>query len=357
METALFDFDLPPRLIAQQPAEPRDASRLLVLERQTGAVHHARFRELPSFLTAQDLVVTNDTRVMPAQLTARKSTGGRVAITLLQPRDKERKTWECLIRGSRLDAGRELFVEGPAGATWPLRIANRAADGTRIITSERPLDAAALAGLGRLPLPPYIKDYAGPQERYQTVYACALGSVAAPTAGLHFTPSLLDALQRRTAGVVSVTLHVGRDTFAPVRAARVEAHGLRGEQAAISAAAAAAIRRAAAQGGRIVSVGTTTTRTLEWAARQGDAQGAQSIRPVAGQADLYIWPGFAFRAVDAVVTNLHLPKSTPLFLISAFVGAADDDADAGRRMLLAAYAEAMRTGYRFYSFGDAMLIL
>ena len=177
METALFDFDLPPRLIAQQPAEPRDASRLLVLERHTGAVHHARFRELPSFLTAQDLVVTNDTRVMPAQLTARKSTGGRVSITLLQPKDKERKIWECLLRGSRLDAGQELFVEDPEGAAWAVRLADRAADGARIITSERPLDAAALARLGRLPLPPYIKGYAGLQERYQTVYACAMGSV------------------------------------------------------------------------------------------------------------------------------------------------------------------------------------
>ncbi len=357
MDVRLFDYDLPADHIAQIPVSPRDASRLLVLHRESGEVTHAQFRDLPDFLEKRDLLVTNDTRVMPARLRARKDTGGRADITLLRPLDAALTQWSCLIRGSQIQAGRKLFLQHPSGTELKCEVL--AADnsgGERTIQCAQPLDPPTLRKIGQLPLPPYIKEYAGPQERYQTVYARQEGSVAAPTAGLHFTPELLDRLQEETAGVASVTLHVSQDTFAPVRSAQVEAHGLKGEQAEVSQQCAQAVQTAKDLGGRILSVGTTSTRTLEWAARQSQSE-APTVQPASGLADLYIYPGFEFHIVDALVTNLHLPMSTPMFMVSAFIGAAHSDPDAGRRMLLGTYLEAQQKGYRFYSFGDAMLIL
>ncbi len=353
MDTSLFEFDLPSDRIAQHPAEPRDVSRLLVLERHTGAVQHVHFHDLPTFLHTRDLVVHNDTRVWPVQLQGRKPTGGRVELLLLQPLDTGYQAWTCLIRGT-VAVDMELVLEGVPAGEYQVRVTEMQADGTRVIVSEAALDPALLGQLGQIPLPPYIRDYTGDRERYQTVYARVPGSAAAPTAGLHFTPGLLAHIQDITAGVVSVTLHVGRDTFAPVRSQQLEHHGLQGEQAEVSRAAADAINLTRHQGGRIVSVGTTTTRTLEWAARQSDAE---ALPALAGQADLYIWPGFRFRIVDALLTNLHLPRSTPLFMISAFVGEVHDQVDEGRRILLDVYQQAIAAGYRFYSFGDAMLIV
>lgn len=357
MDTSLFDFHLPAAHIAQHPVEPRDASRLLVLERRTGAVQHAHFRDLPTFLGSRDLVVHNDTRVLPVQVQGRKPTGGRVELLLLDPLDTGYQAWTCLIRGS-VSVDLELMLDGKHGMGQRVRVTEIRDDGVRVITSDCPLDPTALGQLGQIPLPPYIKDFAGDRERYQTVYARVPGSAAAPTAGLHFTSRLLEQLRDATAGVVSVTLHVGRDTFAPVRSRQLEDHGMQGEQAAISQATADAINHTRRQGGRIVSVGTTTTRTLEWAAHQPVAgTGFVPLPALAGQADLYIWPGFRFQMVDAIVTNLHLPRSTPLFMISAFISDTQDHVDAGRRILLDAYREAIGKGYRFYSFGDAMLIV
>lgn len=356
MDTALFDFDLPDSLIAQNPVEPRDASRLLVLDRHTGNVRHVRFRQFPSFLTARDLLVQNDTRVMPVQLAARRQTGGRVELLLLRALDERYRTWTCLIRGAGMKPGRELWIGDPAQNAIRVRVAAVQEDGVRVIEADPPLDPIALSERGLVPLPPYIKSYQGSRERYQTVYARMPGSVAAPTAGLHFTPELLDQVRARTAGIASITLHVGRDTFAPVRTRQVENHELSGERVEIGTDTARSINRARAQGGRIVSVGTTTTRTLEWAIRQPGGSGKE-MAAAAGWADLYIWPGFTFRAVDAMLTNFHLPRSTPLFMIAAFIGEVHADPDRGRRMLLETYGEATRMGYRFYSFGDAMLIL
>ena len=356
MDVRLFDYDLPAEYIAQVPVTPRDASRLLVLQRDSGEMTHAHFRDLPDFLEAQDLLVTNDTRVIPARLRARKDTGGRADITLLRPLDASQTQWTCLIRGAQIQAGRLLCLQDPSGPEIECEVLATDAGGERTIQCSQPLDAPVLERLGQLPLPPYIKAYAGPQARYQTVYARQAGSIAAPTAGLHFTPELLARLETETAGVASVTLHVGQDTFGPVRSLQVEEHGLHGEHAEISPMCAQAIQASQGRGGRIVSVGTTSTRTLEWAARQGHGT-SQTVAPVSGLANLYIYPGFAFQVVDALVTNLHLPKSTPMFLVSAFVGATHTNPDQGRRILLDTYREAQQKGYRFYSFGDAMLIL
>ncbi len=357
MDTALFDFPLPAERIAQHPVEPRDASRLLVLDRRTGSVQHAHFRDLPEFLGAQDLIVHNDTRVWPVQIKGRKPTGGRVELLLLHPLGVGYQAWACLIRGA-VSADLELMLEGKNGEEQRVRITEVQEDGTRVITADVPLDPPALRHFGQIPLPPYIKDYQGDRERYQTVYAQVPGSAAAPTAGLHFTPQLLNQLRNTTAGVVAVTLHVGLDTFAPVRSHQLEEHSMKGEQAAISQATADAVNHVRCQGGRIVSVGTTTTRTLEWAVRQTPADpGFTPLPALAGQADLYIWPGYQFRITNAILTNLHLPRSTPLFMISAFIGEVHDDVDEGRRILLQVYQEVVEEGYRFYSFGDAMLIV
>lgn len=366
MKTALFDYVLPPELIAQQPAEPRDASRLMILDRQTGAITHSVFREIGNYLRPGDLLVANDSRVIPARLFGHKTTGGKVELFLLRPRDGAGQEWECLVRGRHLVEGVEVYLETQGDKRRIVAtITHVEESGLRHIHfSEAVWDW--LDDLGEVPLPPYITRYTGDRERYQTVYSRDLGSVAAPTAGLHFTPDLLVDLRRQGIAFDTATLHVGLDTFQPVSVENVEDHPIHSEWAELSRDVARRINDTTLQGGRIVAVGTTTVRTLEWA-----ATGAQGLDPYdanacpwqrtaafAGRVDLYIRPGYRFRAVDALVTNFHLPRSSLLMLVSAFVGQHHpDDPDAGRRILLDAYAEAIRTGYRFYSFGDAMFIV
>ncbi|BAM00529.1 MULTISPECIES: tRNA preQ1(34) S-adenosylmethionine ribosyltransferase-isomerase QueA [Caldilinea] len=361
METALFDYELPESYIAQQPAEPRDSSRLMVLHRADGRIEHRIFREIGEYLRAGDLLVANDSRVIPARLHGRKSTGGEVEIFLLRQRDEAGKVWECLVRGRGLKEGtkvhlnEELFAEITAVTPTGARIVEFSA-------SVHPY----LDVLGEVPLPPYITQYTGDRERYQTVYSRPEGSVAAPTAGLHFTPELLMQLRQQGVLFETVTLHVGLDTFKPVQSERVEDHHIHTEWAELSSATARRINETTLAGGRIVAVGTTTVRTLEWAATaaQGldpyDTQACpwQRVAAFMGDVSLFIYPGYRFRAVDALITNFHLPRSSLLMLVSAFIAQAHpEDVDAGRRILLNAYEEAKRTGYRFFSFGDAMLIL
>lgn len=361
METALFDYELPESYIAQQPAEPRDSSRLMVLHRTDGRIEHRIFREIGEYLRAGDLLVANDSRVIPARLHGRKPTGGEVEIFLLRQRDEVGKVWECLVRGRGLNEGakvhlnKELFAE--ITAVTPT--------GARIVDFSAPVHPY-LDMLGEVPLPPYITQYTGDRERYQTVYSRSEGSVAAPTAGLHFTPELLMQLRQQGVLFETVTLHVGLDTFKPVQSERVEDHPIHTEWAELSSATARRINETTLAGGRIVAVGTTTVRTLEWAATaaQGldpyDTQACpwQRVAAFMGDVSLFIYPGYRFRAVDALITNFHLPRSSLLMLVSAFIAQTHpEDADAGRRILLNAYEEAKRSGYRFFSFGDAMLIL
>jgi S-adenosylmethionine:tRNA ribosyltransferase-isomerase len=308
-----LDYDLPPELIAQRPAEPRDASRLLVYDRASGAVRHRTFAELPDELSGE-LVVVNDTRVVPARIQLRRRTGGAVELLLLEQLDAE-GTWEALARPSRrLRAGERL---GPVELLEPL------GDGRGRLRLDGEPE-------GEAPLPPYITEPLADPERYQTVYAEDAGSAAAPTAGLHFTPELLARLD-----VERVTLHVGLDTFRPLTTETVEEHALHGERYTVRADAWRRIRAA----GRVLAVGTTTVRVLETLAR-----GA----PLAGRTTLFVTPGFAFRRTDALLTNFHLPRSTLLALVMAFAGVEET-----RRLYELAVAER----YRFYSFGDAMLVL
>ncbi len=371
MQTALFNYDLPPNFIAQQPAAPRDSSRLLVLHRATGEIEHRRFRDVGDYLHAGDQLVANNSRVIPARLHGRKPTGGAVEIFLLKPLGEDGLQWECLTKGRNLREGSEMEI-GRAGdretgrarqsSNPPIsaRISEVNDSGTRTVEfSSSPL------GLGEIPLPPYITDFAGDRERYQTVYSNPRGSAAAPTAGLHFTPELLLGLRVRGVPLETVTLHVGLDTFRPVSAETVEEHEIHSEYAELDADAARRLNEATLAGGRLVAVGTTSARTLEWAATaaQGvdpyDASACpwQRVAAFAGNVDLFIRPGYRFRAVDALITNFHLPRSSLLLMVSAFMGQPHEDVDAGRQMLLGAYEVAKKENYRFYSFGDAMLIV
>jgi S-adenosylmethionine:tRNA ribosyltransferase-isomerase len=342
-----YDYQLPPELIAQQPAERRDRSRLLKLDRTTGAVSHHRFDELTRFLSAGDVLAVNDTAVIKARLLGRKESGGRVEVFLLdyaggsRPGGPGRFTCECLVKSSKpARVGTRLFFDPGLNAT----IIGEDNGIHRIAFSGDEEFDAVLDRLGHVPLPPYIRRGDAPADRtaYQTVYAAVRGAVAAPPAGLHFTPELLQNLQSRGVVIVPVTLHVGYGTFAPVRAADIRGHRMHPERFAIPAAAAAAVRAARRNGKRVVAVGSTTVRTLESAA---DAAG--TVAAASGWCDLFIYPGFRFKAVDAMITNFHLPKSTLLMLVSAF---------AGRESILNAYREAVAARYRFYSYGDAMLI-
>lgn len=379
MKTDLFDYDLPASFIAQQPVEPRDSSRLLVLHRADGRLEHRTFREIGTYLQTGDLLVANNSRVIPARLHGRKTTGGAVEIFLLRQHDELGQEWECLVRGRNLITGVEVRLEKssnndqslPHSLTPPLPHSLTATiqavnpTGTRTIGFSAPL-RPYLDELGEVPLPPYITSYGGDSERYQTVYSHPEGSVAAPTAGLHFTPELLVALRQQGVLFETVTLHVGLDTFKPVESEEIEGHVIHTEWAEVGSATARRINEVTLAGGKIVGVGTTTARTLEWAATgaQGldpyaaDACPWQRVAAFTGNVNLFIRPGYRFRAVDALLTNFHLPRSSLLMLVSAFIGQAHDaDLDAGRRMLLAAYAVAKQEGYRFFSFGDAMLIL
>ena len=346
METSLFDYHLPVDRIAQHPADRRDQSRLLRLDRASGAIEHHQFADIVRLLRPGDLLVANDTRVIPARLALRRQTGSRIDGLFL--RGAPEGLWEMMLRGrGRVREGEVLAVEGAEEQS--IRLAERCGGGMWRVAAEPPVDPAALLErVGRAPLPPYIRrDGRDPaadradRQRYQTVYAEIPGAVAAPTAGLHFTPELLDALGRRDVRTAHLTLHVGPGTFKPVASERVEDHRMHGEAFHLPGATAEAVRRARSEGRRVVAVGTTTVRVLESAACGG------GLRETEGETDLFIYPPFEFRAVDALITNFHLPRSTLLMLVSAL---------AGREFLLRAYQEAVDRGYRFYSYGDACLI-
>jgi len=355
VKTVEFDYELPPELIAQTPLEPRDASRLMVLDRRSGEITHRHFCDLPEYLRPDDLLIHNESRVFPARLFARKPTGGKVEILLLRQRTGD--TWEALVKGKRVQVGMRLILldgsdDEPAGVEAEVTEAGER--GMRVLAFGQPvLPLAERAGV--TPLPPYIHTPLADAERYQTVYARVQGSAAAPTAGLHFTPELLHRL--RDLGVQSafVTLHIGLDTFRPVSEERIEDHRMHTEFCSLKPEVAQEVNQARLRGDRVIAVGTTAVRVLETAALAavGGQAGAEScpwrsVVAYEGNTDLFIHPGFRFRALDVLITNFHLPRSTLLMLVSAFVG---------KDLLDRAYAEAIRERYRFYSFGDAMLIL
>jgi S-adenosylmethionine:tRNA ribosyltransferase-isomerase len=417
LRTADFDYDLPPELIAQTPVEPRDASRLLVVHRAAGKLEHRTFRDVTAYLRRGDVLVANDSRVLPGRLWVRKPTGGRVELLLLRP--LEGGWWEALARpAQRLKPGQQLELAHPppegegsrsivqrSGAgevgggppapldvergTWNLEVGERTPAGGVRVRFAAPVEEV-VARYGRAPLPPYIRTPLADPARYQTVYARVTGSAAAPTAGLHFTPGLLDEIAAMGVHLAFVTLHVGPDTFRPVRVERVVEHQMHAEFVAVPEAAAQAVAAARREGRRVVAVGTTVVRALEsWAAVvasgqwpvasaeqrdsghavaevpgvvPGDSRDAGSAPappdwPLAtghwplgwsGWTRLFIYPGYRFRVVDALLTNFHLPRSTLLMLVSAF---------AGRELMRRAYAEAIRRRYRFFSFGDCCLLL
>ncbi len=350
MKTADFDYALPPELIAQTPVEPRDASRLMVADRRTDDVAHHHFHDLPEFLCPGDLLVHNESRVIPARLFARKSTGGRVEILLL--RQRIANTWETLVRGKRIRTGTRLtLLDGPNGQPTgaEAEVVEEGERGRRLLTFDRPVLPLA-EQVGITPLPPYIHTALEDAERYQTIYAHTPGSAAAPTAGLHFTPELLHRLQEMEVQSAFVTLHIGLDTFRPVSEQRVEDHRMHTEYCSLTPEVAAQVNQAKLEGRRVIPVGTTSVRVLETAANKSQIPNPKSqiVQPFEGATDLFIYPGYEFRLVDALITNFHLPHSTLLMLVAAF---------AGKELLDRAYAEAVRLRYRFYSFGDAMLIL
>jgi S-adenosylmethionine:tRNA ribosyltransferase-isomerase len=335
-QLSAYDYALPPGLIAQVPAEPRDAARLLVLNRATGRRGHCRVSHLPLLLHAGDLLVVNSTRVLPSRLVGRKvGSGGRVELLLLHPVDDG--GWVALVGGRRAQASQQVEI-----APGVVAEIGEERDGGRVVRfSGVEAVPALLRRHGQLPLPPYIHGYTGDPERYQTVYAEFEGSAAAPTAGLHLTHVLLGRLQATGVELASVLLHVGLDTFKPMRSEDIRQHHIHTEWIEVDERVVAQVRRTRERKGRVVAVGTTTVRALEHAAASGE------LRPYRGPADLFIYPGYRFRVVDAMLTNFHLPKSSLLLLVSAF---------AGRDTMLAAYADAVRRRYQFFSFGDAMFI-
>ena len=339
-----FDYDLPPDLIAQQPAEPRDSARLLVVSRGERTLTDRVFRELPELLQPGDLIVVNDTRVMPARLIARRQTGGRVELLLLARRPDG--SWRALARPTRrLRPGEALTLVGhdEQPTADVLHVIERDDDSMVVAFP----DEAAIERHGRVPLPPYVRDTSADPERYQTVYNREPGSAAAPTAGLHFTPGVMDACRARQIEFATVTLHVGLDTFQPIKTADARDHQIHSEWFEMSAETLAAVREAKQSGRRVVAVGTTSVRTLESVADTILLTGA-AHEPLAGPTRLYITPGFGYRIVDVMLTNFHLPRTTLLLLVAAF---------AGEELMRAAYAHAIQARYRFYSFGDAMLIV
>ncbi len=352
MKTAELDYTLPEELIAQTPVEPRDASRLLVIHRQTGALEHRIFRDIGDYLRPGDLLVANESRVIPARLFAQKPTGGRVEVLLL--RDLGEGRWRALVGGARTRVGSRLqLLEGDALSDIAAEVVETGERGERVLAFSAPL-APRLDALGVMPLPPYIHQQLADPERYQTVYSRREGSAAAPTAGLHFTPELLLALREQGVGLAFVTLHVGLDTFRPIAEAEVEAHHIHSEWAYLSPEVTAQINRTKVMGGRVIAVGTTSVRVLETAARHGLLQTSDNacpwrpLAPFEGFTQLYITPGFQFRVVDAMLTNFHLPHSTLLALVMAFTSP---------ELIRKAYAEAVRERYRFFSFGDATLMV
>ena len=340
MKTSDFYYDLPQELIAQTPMEKRDGSRLMTLDRRTGETGHRHFFDLPSLLRPGDCLIMNDSRVLPARLLGRRLPGGGACEVLLLT-DRGDNVWECLVRpGRRLRAGaRMTFGDGSLAA----QVIREEADGNRLVRFEyEGIFLEVLERLGKMPLPPYIKEELQDRERYQTVYSKVLGSAAAPTAGLHFTPELLEQISARGVGIGYVTLHVGLGTFRPVKEETIEAHPMHSEFCTVPPETAELINRTRAAGGRCICVGTTSCRTLEsWAGEDGH------MEPRAGWTNIYIYPGYRFKVMDGLITNFHLPESTLVMLVSAF---------AGREPVLAAYRQAVEERYRFFSFGDAMFI-
>ncbi|MEW5987415.1 MAG: tRNA preQ1(34) S-adenosylmethionine ribosyltransferase-isomerase QueA [Chloroflexota bacterium] len=384
MKTAAFDYPLPPERIAQRPLAERDASRLLVLHRETGELEHRRFKEIGEYLRPGDVLVANDSRVIPARLSGRKlGSGGRVEILLLKQLDAVR--WQALVGGRRVKEGVQIVLldaqEQETGLVATVAAVLNGAE--REVTFNRPLDDE-LDQLGQAPLPPYIHERLADRDRYQTIYAWPPGSAAAPTAGLHFTPAVLLALREKGVLFETVTLHVGLDTFQPVSVAEAAEHPIHSEWVRLTPETARRINEAKLAGGRIIAVGTTSVRVLEtaalrsvgvegtlrWSSVEDGGRRTEDERlpiqnpkskiqnPLAcpwppvmayeGPTDLFILPGYHFRVVDALITNFHLPQSTLMMLVSAF---------AGRERIMAAYQAAIQAEYRFLSFGDAMLIL
>jgi S-adenosylmethionine:tRNA ribosyltransferase-isomerase len=353
MQTSDFDYHLPESSIAQTPAEPRDSSRLLVLHRDSGNLEHRIFRDVADYLNPGDLLVLNQTRVIPARIFAHKETGGRVEILLLRRRDP--LTWEALVGGKGLRVGKLVFVDVEEGnsQTIQAQVVEVLEGSERLIRFSEPIEPY-FSKVGNVPLPPYIHEKLNDPERYQTVYAKEPGSAAAPTAGLHFTPRLLEELQVKGVRIAYVTLHVGLDTFAPVNEDDPETHKIHTEWCELPQETADLINQTKKSGGRVVAVGTTSVRTLESAAIENrkseivNPDHRSLITAFSAPTSLFILPGYQFKIVDVMITNFHLPKSTLLMLVSAF---------AGREKILETYKTAVEEGYRFYSFGDAMLIL
>ena len=339
MKTSDFYYDLPQELIAQTPLERRDGSRLLTLNRETGETEDHYFYDLPQFLRPGDCLVLNNSRVLPARLIGRRPTGGAVEILLLV--DKGGDTWECLVRpGKKLRAGaRVSFGEGRLQA----EITEVLPDGNRLVHfTYEGIFLEVLEELGRMPLPPYIKAELQDQERYQTVYSKVVGSAAAPTAGLHFTPELMERIQAIGVKLCYVTLHVGLGTFRPVKEEEITDHEMHSEYCVIPQETADIINETKRSGGRCICVGTTSCRTLEsWTGEDG------VVKATGGWTDIFIYPGYRFKVMDALITNFHLPESTLIMLVSAL---------AGREHILNAYRHAVEERYRFFSFGDAMFI-
>lgn len=339
MKTSDFNFELPEELIAQTPLEKRDTSRLMTLNKMTGEIGHRHFYDLPEFLHPGDCLVLNNSRVLPARLIGHRPTGGVCEVLLLV--DKGDGVWECLVRpGRKLKPGAQvIFGEGKLTAT----VEGEAEDGKRLVRFHyQGIFLEILEELGKMPLPPYIKAELQDSERYQTVYSKVVGSAAAPTAGLHFTPELLKQIEDMGVKICYVTLHVGLGTFRPVKAEDILEHEMHSEFCQISQETADIINQTKKQGGRVICVGTTSCRTVEsFAAEDG------TMTERSGWTNIFIYPGYKFKVLDALVTNFHLPESTLIMLVSAL---------AGREQVLAAYEEAVREQYRFFSFGDAMLI-
>lgn len=342
MKVTDFDYYLPPELIAQDPLQDRSASRLLVLDKEKGIATHGQFRDVGLYLRPGDCLVINNTRVIPARLLGiKKDTGASVELLLLKRLKEQENSWEALVKpGKKCREGAVLsFGDGLLMG----RIIEVLPDGNRVVQFcfdgifEEVLDR-----LGQMPLPPYITHRLQDKNRYQTVYAKVDGSAAAPTAGLHFTEALLEEIKKQGVEIAEITLHVGLGTFRPVKADMVEEHHMHSEYYEVSPEAAEKINRTRKQGGRVIAVGTTSCRTLESAA------GEYGLLPGSGWTDIFIYPGYDFKLVDGLITNFHLPKSTLMMLVSAM---------AGREHIMAAYGEAIREGYRFFSFGDAMLII
>ncbi|MEL7625277.1 MAG: tRNA preQ1(34) S-adenosylmethionine ribosyltransferase-isomerase QueA [Anaerolineaceae bacterium] len=335
MKTEEFNYDLPEHFIAQVPVEPRDHSRLLILDRETGCVEHRHFYDIVDYLRPGDLLVVNETRVIPARFFGKKQPGGgKIEILLLNKLDE--LNWEVLVGGSGMHVHRNFQVDkGPVGEVEAVLEGSK-----RIVRFREPIERY-FDQAGHTPLPPYIHNYVGDPERYQTVYNHTPGSAAAPTAGLHFTPELLTKIQIQGVNLAKIELRVGLDTFAPVTEEVAEEHVIHREWCHLSEEVAESIRQTKAAGGRVIAVGTTSVRTLESASQDGLTQA------FSGETGLFITPGYTFKCVDAMITNFHLPKSTLLMLVSAF---------AGKEKILNTYEIAKAEGYRFFSFGDAMLL-